>query len=127
MDKVKLITRILLGLIFFVFGVNKFLDFIPPLEYDQGTQAFLYFTGLFGAAYFKPLIAITEILSGLALLTNRYAALALLILAPVTVNILLFHVSLDPANGAPGYLVFALNFFLLFAHRQKYAPLLEAK
>ena len=122
-----IIARVLLGIIFFVFGLNKFLNFIPPLEYDEGTTAFLYFTGLFGAKYFLPLIAITEIAVGIALLTNRFTALALLILAPVTVNIFLFHISLDPANGAPGYLVFLLNVFLLFVHKEKYAPLLSAK
>lgn len=127
MDKVKIGARILLGLIFFVFGFNKFFNFIPPFEYEAGTQAFLYFTGLFGASYFLPLIAVTEIAVGAALLSNRFVALALLILAPVTVNIFLFHISLDPANGAPGYAVFALNLFLLFAYKEKYVPLLSAK
>lgn len=125
-SKIILVARILLGLIFFIFGLNKFLNFIPPLEYDSGSLPSLFLSSLFnGGIYFVYLLGAVEVVAGALLLVGKYVPLTLIVLAPVTANILFFHLSLDPANGVPGYLTFALNWVLLFANKPAYKPLLK--
>ncbi|MEE8524872.1 MAG: DoxX family membrane protein [Thermoanaerobaculia bacterium] len=95
MDKVAMIARYLLGLVFFVFGLNGFFGFLPPPEVPEGAaQAFM--GGLAGTGYFFVLLKITETVSGALLLAGRYVPLALLLLAPVVVNIAAYHIFLDP-------------------------------
>ena len=107
-----------------VFGLNKFLSFLPALELT-GT-AKIYMDGLFASGFTFPVIAIVEILVGIALLANKYVPLALILFAPISVNILLYHVVLDLPNGAVGFVVFAMNLILLFANKKSYDSLLTA-
>ena len=126
MDKLCLIARILLGLIFFVFGLNGFFHFIPmPEEQPQAVMEF--FGGLTAAGYFLPFLKLTETVCGLLLLINRFVPLALTILAPVVLNIVLFHVFLDPAGGVVGYLSLVLGLFLAWCYRDSYRGVLASK
>jgi len=122
--KLILIARFALGLILVIFGSNKFIGFMPmpPLPEVAGSLM-----GAFGAAgYIFPMLAIVELSVGLSLIINRFVPLALLFLAPLSVNIILFHLALDPAGIGAGALVFLLNVFLLFAHKEKYNAILKA-
>jgi len=120
------IVRYLLALILIVFGSNKFIGFIPPLEFPPDSAATAYFAGLGGSGYFFPLLAITEISVGVLLAINKFVPLALVIFAPVALHILMFHLSMAPALelGAIGYVVFMATFYLLFANKEKYSALL---
>ena len=77
--------------------------------------------------YMFTLIALTEVVTGALLLLRLYSALALVVLMPVSVNIVLFHVCLAPAGGVPGYVLAAINIYLLFVYLPKYRPLLAMK
>jgi len=123
MKMVSQIARYILALILIVFGLNKFLQFLPPPE--MGEAAGAYMGGLAGSGYFFPLLALTEIVTGLLLAINKYVGLALVILAPVSLNIMLFHVSMEPASGMIGYVVFILNFFLIYTNKDKFSSLLD--
>jgi len=116
--------RLLLGGIFFVFGLNGFLHFapLPPVE---GAAA-QFMGGLAAAPYFFPLLKLTEIAVGAALLSNRFVPLALVVLAPITVNILGFHV-LAPAGLPLALVVLGLHAGLAWFYRAAYAPLLSPK
>ena len=92
------IARVLLGLIFTVFGLNGFFNFMPPPELPEGAGAFM--GALAGSGYFFPFLKLTETVCGLLLLSNKMVPLALTILAPVVLNIVLFHVFLAPAPAA---------------------------
>ena len=92
--KIPTIARVLLGLIYFVFGLNGFLNFIPPQPLPEAAMAF--FAGLASSGYFIPVLAATQVISGLLLLIGFVAPLALVILAPVTLQIVLFHIFLTP-------------------------------
>lgn len=124
-SKITLISRILLGLILFVFGLNKFLQFIPapPLEGPAAD----YMGGLAKSVYFFPLLALTEMALGLAFLTGRWVALALVILAPVALNMVLFHLFLAPSGIGPAAFVFVLGLVITKEHFAKYKPILQAK
>ena len=120
----KIVTgaRIVLGLMLIVFGLNKFLQFIPvpPMTDEAGS----FMGALVGTGYMMPIVAVVEIAVGALLLFNRYVALALLLLAPISVNIVAFHLFLDIGGIGGAAFVFILNVFLLFAYRNRYQPLL---
>ena len=99
MGKVALIARIILGLIFFVFGLNGFFNFIQPPP--MGEEAMAYMGALFATGYFFPVLKIFEIVSGALLLSGRLVPLALLFLAPIVLQIFLFHAFLSPDAGFP--------------------------
>ena len=92
--KIQTGSRYLLGLIFFVFGLNGFLQFLPQPPMPESALGFL--GGLMSAKYFFPFLKGTEVLVGLLLLTGQAVPLALVILAPISLNILLFHSFLTP-------------------------------
>jgi uncharacterized membrane protein YphA (DoxX/SURF4 family) len=118
------ILRTVLGLAFVVFGLNKFLHFIPnPAEPPAAMD---FFGALFKTGYFIPLLASTEVVSGALLLAGMLVPFALVLLAPVIVNIFLFHLFLAP-GGLPIAVVFvALEVILAWLHREAYAPLFSS-
>jgi len=124
---VEKIVRYVLALILLLFGINKLTNgaILPMPSFPEGSAAGAYMGGLFGSPYFGPLLALTEVIVGLLLAINKFVPLALLIFAPVSINILLFHLTMAPAGGAAGYIVFVSNFYLLFAHKEKYGEILK--
>lgn len=118
-------ARVLLGLAFFVFGLNGFLGFLPmpPLSGDAGA----FMGALAAAGYMFPLIKGTEVVAGLLLLSNRFSALALVLLAPILVNIVAFHAVFDPAGMALPVVLVALEIFVAWTYRDAYRGVLAAK
>ncbi len=112
--KMPMIARILLGLMFFVFGLIGLLNLIPPpKDLPERMQAFN--TGLMATQYFFPFLKATETVCGLLLLINMFVPLALVILAPIVLNIFFVHAFLAP-EGLPlaiviGLLMVYLSFF----------------
>jgi hypothetical protein len=113
-----------LGLVFFVFGLNGFLHFIPQPPPQGAALGFL--GGLMAAGYFFPLLKSIEVLSGLLLLSNRFVALALALLAPIILNIFAFHAFLAPGGLPLAILILALEVFLAWSYRDAYRPMLRA-
>ena len=113
-----IIARSILGLIFLVFGLNFFLHFIPMAPPPGKAGAFQ--GGLFQSGYFFPFLKVIETISGLFLLINRYTALFLLLLFPITVNICLFHAFLEPSGLPLGGLMLAIHLFLGYAYFKYY-------
>lgn len=120
-------ARLLMGLGFFVFGLNGFLNFIPPPKeaMPEGVAAFA--GALQGTGYMFPLIKGTETLVGALLLANRFVPLALALIAPVLVNIVLFHAFLAPSGIAPGLVLLALELYLAWSYRGAFRPMLAAR
>ena len=120
------IARYFLGIVFLVFGLNGFLNFIP-MELPTGEAG--AFMGALAGSGLMTLVKAVEVVVGVALLANLFVPLALLVLLPITVNIAFYHVVLDPVM--PGVLVavlvFALNAFLIWAYRAYYAGMKTAK
>jgi uncharacterized membrane protein YphA (DoxX/SURF4 family) len=120
MKTATLIARILLGVIFLVFGLNGFLHFLPMPPMPQAAGAF--FGALAATGYMVPLIFGWQVIGGTLLLVG-FVPLALLILAPVIVNIVAFHLYLAPDGLGLGLLVAALETFLAWACRGTFRPL----
>src|SRR5262245_53295363 len=122
-QRIPTAARILLGSIFFVFGLNGFLQFLPQPPLSEAGGAFL--GALAASGYMFPLIKGTEVVAGALLLGNRYVPLALTLLAPVVVNIVAFHALLSPGLALP-LAVLALELYLAWSYRRAYAGVLQA-
>src|SRR5947208_3117262 len=89
---VPTIVRILMGLGFFVFGLNGFLHFIPEPKTPMPEGAKAFAGAMMQTGYMFQLVAGTQLIAGLLLLLNLFVPLALVLLMPVLVNIILFHI-----------------------------------
>lgn len=124
MKIVVLIVRLLLGLVFFVFGLNAFLQFIKgPMP---GGLAGQFVQALFQSHYVFAVGAVQAV-GGALLLINRYVPLALTILGPVIVNILLYHLLLNREGLGLAVLVVVFWFVLFFHYRQYFSGLFTAR
>ena len=121
-SKVFLVVRILLGLFVLVFGLNKFVPFLPPFELTG--DALSYFTALENSNTFT-LVGIVEMTTGLALIFNKWGALMALILMSVSVNAVLFHAVLAPEAIPPAIGLLVLNIAVLIGYKDRYALLLR--
>ena len=121
--KVFMVLRILLGIFVLIFGLNKFLNFLPAPE-DMSADAGAYFGALVNGKTMD-LVALVEIVAGLALIFNKFGALMAVILMSVSVNAVLFHAVLDPGNIVPALALLALNIVALIGYKHKYKALLS--
>jgi hypothetical protein len=121
------IGRFSLGLVFFVCGLNGFLNFLPQPAEAMPEGALTLIGAFMKAGYFLPVLAGTQTLAGALLLLNRFVPLALALLAPVIVHILLFNVFLAPAGLGLALVVFSLELYLAWSYREVYRPMLLAR
>ena len=121
MKIIVLIARLLLGLIFVVFGLNGFLNFLSMGPMPTGLAG--QFIGALALSHYFWVIAALQIAGGLLLLINRYVPLGLVLLGPVIVNILLYHIFLFPGGLAIAILVAVLWFIVFYAKRQYFSGL----
>jgi putative oxidoreductase len=125
MKIVAMIARYLLGLMFFVFGLNSFLHFIPQGPEQPGNAG--AFLGLLMAAHYFYAIGTVMVIAGVLLLANRYVALGLTLLGPVLVNILVFHILMAPSSIWLGMFATLLWFLVFWWHRAAFAGIFAAK
>jgi putative oxidoreductase len=119
MKVVTIIARVLLGLVFVVFGSNIFLHFIPMPPPPPGLAG-EYSHALFASRYLH-VVGAFQIIGGLLLLVGRFVPLGLTILAAIIVNILLFHGLMAPEGVGPAVVVTILELFLVWRYREAFA------
>lgn len=126
LKKVSTISRYLLGLIFFLSGLVGLLNLVPPPA-DLPPDLMQFMNGLMASKYFIPFLKGTEMIAGLLLLINIAPALMLLILAPVSINILLVHFFLTPGfeNLILPLVILLLHGFSAVNYWPLYKPLLS--
>ena len=123
--KETMVIRILVGLMMAVFGLNKFLNFMPAPEGMGEQMAALM--DVFTHSPFMSIIGVLEILGGLGLILNKYVPLSLTILIAILFNAALFHLLLDNPVNAGGSIVFLiLSIVLVYAHKERFSSLLSA-
>lgn len=115
------IVQYLLGLIFLVFGLNGFLHFIP-MPPPKGVLAGQFAGAIFASHYWVVVFSV-QVLGGVLLLINRYVVLALVLLAPVIVNIVFFHVLMAPEGIPLATVVVVLWVILAVRYKQYLAPI----
>jgi uncharacterized membrane protein YphA (DoxX/SURF4 family) len=119
-------ARVVLGLIYFVFGLNFFFHFIPTPP-PAGGVADAFTGGLFQSGYFFPFLKGLEIILGALLLARLFVPLVLVVLAPISINILLFHIFLAPGGAFMSILIVAVNIYLAWVYRDYYKQLFLPK
>ncbi len=125
-DKMVTAARLALGLAFVVFGLDYFLHYLPDPGASQQGGAFL--EALWVTGYMFPMIKVIETACGALLLLGLYVPLALLLLAPVLVNVVMYHVMLDPSILRPVALVLmALELYLAWQYRQSFRGVFELR
>ena len=123
MKILTIIARILLGLVFVVFGSNAFLHFLPMPPLPQGVTG-EYLHAFFASGYVY-VIGGFQVIGGLLLLIGRFVALGLTILAAIIVNIWAFHLLMAPEGLPPAVVVTILELFLVWSYRDRFAGILR--
>ncbi len=122
MSKAVLVVRLLLGAMFLFFGMNNILHFLhmAPMPGDAGI-----FLTIMVAHHMMNFVALLQIIGGLLLLVGRFVPIGLVLLGPIVVNILLFHLMLEPAGIAAGIVAAVFEVFLIIAYRRSFRGLFD--
>lgn len=121
--KVTMGVRILFGVFCLIFGLNKFLNFIPmpPMTGDAGALM-----GIYATSGFLKIIGVLEILGGLALIANKFIPLWLTILIAIMFNAFIFHALHDMGGIGGAVLGMILSLILVYAYKDRFSELLSA-
>jgi putative oxidoreductase len=121
-NKIEMGLRILIGMLLAISGLNKFIGIMPMPEMTEVGMNLMM--ALVKSKYVMPMVAIVEIIGGTLLIINIAVPFALVILAPIVINIFTFHILLDPAGMGIGVVLIASlgwfswnrkgSFFILF-------------
>jgi hypothetical protein len=120
MKKFTTVSRVLLGFLYLVFGLDYFLHFIPYEPNHTGKVA-AFKAGLKGVGYFYPMIKSIQVTGGISLLINQYAPFFAVVLFPISLNVFLYHTILVPSGWLMGVLLLFPNLFLGYAYRKYYS------
>jgi len=121
-SKILLAVRILFAVFLLFFGANKLFHFVdppPPPAEAEGYWMALMVTKTMA------LVAIVEIAAGLSLLINKYGALMMVVLMSVSVNAVLYHLTLDSASVMMAVVLLVLNVIMLYSYKDSYKGLLS--
>lgn len=123
-NKILFVVSLLFGLMFINSGLNKFFNYMPmPKDMPESLmnlmQTFMQITWL------MPLIAVTEIVGGILVITSKYRALGAIIIFPVMVGILLTHIINAPSGLVIALVLFAINLWIIIENRAKYLPMIK--
>jgi putative oxidoreductase len=122
--KIIFVVSLLAGLMFINAGLNKFFNYMPPPA-DLPENVMSAMKAFMEIGWLMPLIATAELTGGILLITNKYRALGALILLPVMVGIIVFHITTAP-SGLPLVLVLlAIIIWVIYENREKYFPLVR--
>ena len=116
------VIRIIFGILLVVFGASKFFDFMPPPEEAIPEPVMNYMVALSSTKTME-LVGLVEVVSGLAFIFNKFGGLMAVILMSVSVNAVLFHVFLGPADIAGAAVLLLLNIVMLFGYKAQYKPM----
>ena len=125
MKHLPTIARILLGLLFVFGGVTGLFQLVEQPEVGEEAAAFM--GAIMDTGYLWPVIKVTEIVCGVLLILGMFVPLALVVLAPVALNILLFHVFLEPSGLVFGLVLVVLGLYTAHQHRESFSAVLKRK
>jgi len=124
------VLRIALGLMLLLFGLNKFIWFLQDFDFTGYPQAQYLFDALryswsdsTGNGYIMALVGLTEVIVGILLIIKKWVPFALVMLVPVSINIVLFHAFLNTPNIGPAIVVAFINVYLMYRNWGAYRGL----
>ncbi len=125
MKIVNTILRIALGVMLLIFGLNKFFWFMPDFQFGEDIGAATLFQAFTDSGYMWPLVGGLEVVVGLLFITKKAFPAALLALLPISVNVVLFHAVLNPANIFPALFVAVVNLYFIYKNWNNYRHLVQ--
>lgn len=119
------ILSFVLAIILIFFGLNKFiqLDFIPLPQWPEEASSFM--NSLSATGYVLPVVGVFEIFIGVLLLLKKWVPFALLLLVPISMNVLLFHLFLNMTGILPAIITAGINIILIYKYWKAYRPLFQ--
>ena len=120
-------ARVILGLTFLVMGLNGFLNFVPQPSTPLPAGGLAFLGALMASGYMIPLVSATQVIVAVLLLSNRFVPLALVLIAPVIVNIIAFHAFLAPTGAPLAVVVALLELYLVWTYRSAYRSMLAIR
>lgn len=124
MKHLPTIARILLGLVFVFGGVTGLFELAEP---EMGEEGAAFMGAIMDTGYLWPVLKVTEIVCGVLLILGMFVPLALVVLAPVALNILLFHIFLEPSGVAIGLFLVVLGLYTAHQHRESFSAVLQRR
>lgn len=121
-----IVVRVLLGALF-VFGAVAYFLHLPMKQPVMSVDQKTFMAGAMASVYLFPLIKFTELVCGLAMIIGRFVPLAVVVIFPVTLNILFYHAFLDLEKLPIAIILLLANLFLAYAYRKNYTSMLVAK
>jgi putative oxidoreductase len=118
-----IIVRTLMGLLFVFGAVVYFFNLFEPPPMEGPIKTFT--EGLAASGYFMTLLKATELVCGIALIAGRFVPLALVILAPIVLNIFMVHLMLDRTGLPVAIFLVLAGIFLAYYYRERYTELLK--
>jgi uncharacterized membrane protein YphA (DoxX/SURF4 family) len=122
-----LIVRILFGLLYAFFAAVVLFHINLGEQPEMTGNAKTFMDGMMASGYLLPLIKITELVCGLALIIGIFAPLATVIIFPISLNILCYHVFVGHDDYGMAIIILLANLFLAYAYRDTYKPMLKMK
>ena len=123
--KVLFGVSLLFGLMMINSGLNKFFNYMPMPEMTEAAGQLMY--AFMQAKWLFPLIAIVEIVAGVLFISANFRALGAIMIFPVIVGIVLFHLVLDPAGAIFSLILLAINGWAIFENRENYLPMIKSR
>ena len=117
------IIRIIFGVLLVIFGANKFLNFMPAPD-EMPESVMNYMTALMSTKTME-LVGVVEVVAGLAFVFNKFGGLLAIILMSVSINAVLFHAFLGPADIVGALVLLVLNIVMLFGYKNQYKDMLK--
>ena len=120
-----IIVRLLMGLMFLFASVVVLFKLMPQPELTGNVKVFM--EGMAASGYLMTLLKLTELLCSIAFISDFFVPLATVVIFPVTLNILMLHLFLEPNGLLIAILLMIGNLFLAYYYRERYKPMLKSK
>lgn len=120
-----IVVRVLMGLMFAFSAIVVLFKLVPQPELTGEIKIFM--DGVNATGYMMTTIKVIELVCAAAFLSGRFVPLAAVVIFPININILLFHITLAPEGLLVAVLLMIGNLFLAWYYRDKYKPLFESK
>jgi putative oxidoreductase len=117
-------VSLLFGLMFINSGLNKFFNYMP-MPKDMPENMMKLFAAFMEIGWLMPLIAVVEIVGGILFITNKYRALAALMILPIVIGIFLTHLTKAPSGLPIAIILLAINIWVIIENREKYLPMIR--
>lgn len=122
-NKILFVISLLFGLMMINGGLNKFLNYIPMQEMPEAATKLM--AAFVESSWLMSLLAVIEIIAGILIIIPKTRALGAIMIFPITIGIVFFHIFQDSSGMIMGFVLLAINLWIIFENREKYMPMIS--